>query len=190
MADTTSTESNTDAQALPETETVDWKAEAEKWKSLSRKNEDQAKANADKARAYDELQEQSKSELQKAIERAEAAEKRATAAETDSLRARIAAAKGINVGLLTGTTEDEINASADALLAWKGQASAPDNTGHSAPTPPASTSSTVAGARGDTVSGPKQLSREDLKTMSPKQIVQARLNGELDSILGAGGATS
>lgn len=189
MADTTSTESNTDAQAQPETETVDWKAEAEKWKSLSRKNEDQAKANADKARAYDDLQEQSKSELQKAIERAEAAEKRAAAAETDSLRARVAAAKGIDVGLLTGTTEDEINASADALLAWKGQTSATDNT-QSATTPPASTTSAAAGARGDSVSGPKQLSREDLKTMSPKQIVQARLNGELDSILGAGGATS
>ena len=90
------------AQAPQETATVDWKAEAEKWKALSRQNEDRAKANADKAKRFDAIEEQSKSEMQKLLEAKEAAERRAAAAETASLKARIAAAKGVDVDLLTG----------------------------------------------------------------------------------------
>ena len=107
-------------QAPQETATVDWKAEAEKWKALSRQNEDRAKANADKAKRFDAIEEQSKSEMQKLLEAKEAAEKRAAAAETASLKARIAATKGVDVDLLTGTTQEEITASADRLLAWRG----------------------------------------------------------------------
>lgn len=42
---------------------IDWKAMARKWERRS-------KENADKAKAYDELQEQSKTELEKAREQA------------------------------------------------------------------------------------------------------------------------
>lgn len=38
------------------------------------------------------------------------------------------------------------------------------------------------GVRGS--SGPKQLTRDDLKTMSPQQIEQARAEGQLDELLG------
>lgn len=154
----------------------DWKAEAEKWKALSRKNEERAHSNAEKAKRLDELEEKSKSEMQKALERADAAEKRAAALEVQATRARVAAAKGVDVELLTGTTEEEITAAADRLLAWRGE-SAP-------PKPPASTPATDAGARGDTVNGAKQYTREDLKTMTPKQINEARRAGHLDHIMG------
>ena len=160
-------------QAPQETATVDWKAEAEKWKALSRQNEDRAKANADKAKRLDALEEQSKSEMQKLLEAKEAAEKRAAAAETASLKARIAASKGVDVDLLTGTTQEEITASADRLLAWRGPV-----------TPSASTSSADAGQRGDNVAGPRQLTREDLKAMTPAQINKARRDGQLNQIMG------
>ena len=161
------------AQAPQETATVDWKAEAEKWKALSRQNEDRAKANADKAKRFDAIEEQSKSEMQKLVEAKEAAERRAAAAETASLKARIAAAKGVDVDLLTGTTQEEITASADRPLAWRGPV-----------TPPASTSSVDAGQRGDNVAGPRQLTREDLKAMTPEQINKARRDGQLNQIMG------
>lgn len=157
-------------------EPTDWRAEAEKWKALSRKNEERAHSNAEKAKRLDELEEKSKSEMQKALERADAAEKRAAALEVQATRARVAAARGVDVDLLTGSTEEEITACADRLLAWRGE-SAPSR-------PPASTPATDAGARGDTVAGPKQYTREDLKTMTPKQINEARRAGHLDRIMG------
>lgn len=163
-------------QQVQEAETVDWEAEARKWKDLSRKNEANAKANADKAKRFDELEEQSKTELQKAIERAERAEKRAADAEIASIRSTIAAEKGIAVGLLTGSTREEIEASADALLEWRGT--------QEQQVTAASSSSKDAGPRGDSVDGPKQLSRDDLKRMTPEQINQARREGRLDSLMG------
>lgn len=101
-------------------------AEVEKWKALSRKNEQQAKDNADKAKRFDELEEQSKTELQKALERAEAAEK--VIAERDakeaakSLADEIAKAKSaegrtIPASALRGSTREELEAHADELLA-------------------------------------------------------------------------
>ena len=123
----------------------------------------------------DEIEEQSKSALQKALEAQQAAEKRAAELEVTALRARIAAQKGVDVDLLTGNTEEEIAAAADRLIAWRGEA---------APKVPASTSSDDAGPRGDQISGPAQLTRDDLKDMTPKQINQARLAGQLNTIMG------
>ena len=67
-----------------------------------------------------ELEEASKSELDKAAERATAAEARAAAAEAQLVRKDIAAAKGLKpeaAEFLTGTTPEEIEASADKWLA-------------------------------------------------------------------------
>ena len=159
-----------------EAEKVDYQAEAEKWKSLSRKNEDRARENAEKAKRLDELEEKSKSEIQKAIEAREAAEKRASALEVKVLRASIASAKGVDADLLTGSTEEEITAAADRLLAWRGQATPAR--------PPASTSSSDAGEKGDLVGQARQLTRDDLKGMTPKQINDARREGKLNQIMG------
>lgn len=176
MSEAPAIQDHTDTPVPEETtETVDYKAEAEKWKSLSRKNEDRARENAAKAKRLDEIEEQSKSALQKALEAQQAAEKRAAELEVTALRARIAAQKGVDVDLLTGNTEEEIAAAADRLIAWRGEA---------APKVPASTSSDDAGPRGDQISGPAQLTRDDLKDMTPKQINQARLAGQLNTIMG------
>lgn len=161
------------SEAATETEqTKDWEAEAKRWKALSRQNEARAKENAEKARLYDEVQEQGKSELQKAQEAAAKAEARAAAMEAEAMRAKVAAATGVDADLLSGSSEEELRASAERLLAWRG-AQVPKGA-------PASD----AGVRGDEIRAAKQLTREDLKTMSVEQINEARRSGQLNHMMG------
>lgn len=107
----------TEAETTPE---VDYQAEAEKWKALAKKHETRAKANADKAKRLDDLEESSKSELEKATARAEAAEKALTEARSESDRAAVALSKGLTptqAKRLVGSTREELEADADDLLA-------------------------------------------------------------------------
>lgn len=151
---------------------VDWEAEARKWKELSRKNESRMKENAEKARLYDEAQEQGKSELQKAQEAAAKAEARAAAMEAEAMRAKVAAATGVDADLLSGSSEDELRASAERLLAWRGAQV------------PKGAPATDAGVRGDEIRAARQLTRDDLKKMSPAEIIKARQDGQLNNIMG------
>ena len=105
---------------------TDWKAMARKWERL-------AKSNSEKATAYDELQEQSKSELQRAQEKAkrvedELAELKAKA-ELAETRARMAKESGVPAELIFGADEGEMAASAKALAAWGKPSSAPRTSG-------------------------------------------------------------
>jgi broad specificity phosphatase PhoE len=74
-----------------------------------------------KAVKYDEEQDRAKSEVTKARERAEAAERELSKEREKGLRATIAAAKGVPVGSITGKTKDEMEASANELIAWRDQ---------------------------------------------------------------------
>ena len=158
--------------AAEKAQETDWAAEARKWKELSRKNEARMKENAEKARLYDEAQEKDKSELQKALDKAAQAEARVKALEVQAARAQVAAAKGVDMDLLSGSTLEELEASADRLLAWRG-AQVPKG----APT-------TDAGVRGEEIRAVGQLTRDDLKKMSPAEIVKARKDGRLNNIMG------
>jgi len=177
----TTTESKTtdtdEALVTTSTEKVaakDWQAEAEKWKSHSRKHEDNAKANADKAKQFDEVQEAQKSELQKAQDKAIAAEARATEIEARAIRAEVAAAKGIPVALLVGNSQEELEACADALIAFRGEKPKPDF---------------GAGDRGDDITkAAAQLTRADLDRMTKAKdydgIVAAQDAGRFSVLLG------
>lgn len=79
---------------------------------------DDLKAQAAKFAKFEESQ---KTEAQKAQERLEAAEKRAAELEAKAIRAEVAAEKGIPASLLSGSTREELEASADALIAFKGE---------------------------------------------------------------------
>ena len=162
----------TPAAAEDAAQQVDWEAEARKWKELSRKNESRMKENAEKARLYDEAQEQGKSELQKAQEAAAKAEARAAAMEAEALRARVAAATGVDADLLSGSSEEELRASAERLLAWRGAQV------------PKGAPATDAGVRGDEIRAARQLTRDDLKKMSPAEIIKARQDGQLNNMMG------
>lgn len=170
--DATSAQDSAAAAAEDTAQQVDWEAEARKWKELSRKNESRMKENAEKARLYDEAQEQGKSELQKAQEAAAKAEARAAAMEAEAMRAKVAAATGVDADLLSGSSEEELRASAERLLAWRGAQV------------PKGAPATDAGVRGDEIRAARQLTREDLKKMSPAEIIKARQDGQLNNIMG------
>lgn len=181
FVDAPAAETGGDASAAQETpaaaaedtaQQVDWEAEARKWKELSRKNESRMKENAEKARLYDEAQEQGKSELQKAQEAAAKAEARAAAMEAEAMRAKVAAATGVDADLLSGSSEEELRASAERLLAWRGAQV------------PKGAPAADAGVRGDEIRAARQLTREDLKKMSPAEIIKARQDGQLNNIMG------
>jgi hypothetical protein len=74
-----------------------------------------------KASKLDEQEQASKTELQKAIERAEAAEKRAATNELAALKASVAAEKGVPASSLAGSTKEELEKAADDLIAWRDQ---------------------------------------------------------------------
>ena len=87
---------------------------------------DELKAKASK---LTEIEEANKTEAEKALARAEAAEKRAAELETRTLKAEVAAAKGVPVNLLTGSTQEELEAAADALIAFRGEQKAGPTSG-------------------------------------------------------------
>lgn len=139
-----------------------------KLRAENAKHRTAAKENAEKARRLDELEESSKSEMQKVVERAERAEAAAKQAETEKLRLLIANEKGVPASLLAGTTADELTASADALIEFKGTQPAPDF---------------GAGNRGEPPAGtPKQLSKADMSRMTAEEIVAADLAGQFADV--------
>ena len=94
---------------------TDWKAEARKWERRS-------KENADKAKAYDELQEQSKTELQRAQEQAASYKRQVdelnAKAERDAVRAKAAKDTGVPAELVAGDDEESMRAFAEAVAKW------------------------------------------------------------------------
>lgn len=76
----------------------------------------------EKAAKYDEAVEASKSELQKATERADSLQKELdamkSAEQLRTLREEVANAKGVPARLLTGATKEECESQADELVRW------------------------------------------------------------------------
>lgn len=96
----------------------------EKLRQEAAKYRVQAKDNAEKAQQFDALQEQQKTEQQRLEERAAAAEKTAQDSATEASRLRVALDKGLTPSQakrLVGTTEEELAADADELLADLGK---------------------------------------------------------------------
>jgi hypothetical protein len=98
---------------------TDWKAEADRLKAEARKWETRSKENGAAAKRLAEIEESQKSDLQRALDRAEAAERRAAEFETvqqiQAWKADIAKATGVPAQYLRGTTEDELKAHAEEL---------------------------------------------------------------------------
>ena len=96
-------------------DTTDWKAMARKW-------EQRSKENAEKAKAYGELQEESKTELQKAKEAAEKAKAELDGlkakAKLDEARRRVAKSAGVPESLVFGATQGEGEANAKAVAEY------------------------------------------------------------------------
>lgn len=74
-----------------------------------------------KAAKLAEIEAANLTEAEKIAARAEAAEKRAAYLEVQVARAEVAAAKGVPAELLTGSTKEELEKAADALIAFRGE---------------------------------------------------------------------
>jgi hypothetical protein len=102
-------------------------AEAKKWRDIQQKTEQRAnkaavtaRANADAARELAEIKDRDKTDLQRQTDRAVQAEQRAADAEGLYHRTLAAATYGVPptlIGQISGATEDECNASAEAIAA-------------------------------------------------------------------------
>lgn len=113
-------EDTQEAQVETPAET-DWKAEARKWESRAKENLASARANEDAAKRLAELEDAQKSEAQKQQEALEKAQRELAELTVAKTRAEVAAAKGVPAELLTGSTQEELEAAADALNAWRGE---------------------------------------------------------------------
>lgn len=148
--------------------------------ALRGKSQDPEKDASFLRKQRDELQsklneiEQSKlSDIEKAIRRAETAERELAEVSIRALRAEVAQEKGIPASLLSGATREEMEATANALLAFKG-------------TTPKAPPADGQGNVGKPVANQANqiTSRDVLKTMSPAEIAKAKAEGRLNDLLG------
>lgn len=89
------------------------------WKQKAREQESRAKSNADAAKRLKDIEDRDLSDLEKARRDATEATGKLAHFEQTTMRQRIALEKGMPASLvsrLQGSTEDEINADADALM--------------------------------------------------------------------------
>ena len=122
------TQANTEEQAQEvQTEAatsheVDWKAEARKWEA-------RAKENKSKADKLDEIEEASKTALEKATERAQKAENQVKAYKQEAQRKQwleeVSSETGLPASVLRGSTREEIEAHAQILKPYFEKPSAP-----------------------------------------------------------------
>ena len=120
-SESTGVEAEANGTQEAESTETDWKAQARKWEQRAKENLTAAKANEVAAQRLQEIEEANKTEAEKIAARAEAAEKRAAELEVKAIRAEVAAAKGVPVALLTGSTQEELEAAADALIEFRGE---------------------------------------------------------------------
>jgi len=168
------------AETTTETVEVDLAAEVAKWKELARKNEKTAKSNATAAKRLEELEAKDRTDTENAIKRAEAAEKAAEDQRLARIRSDVARTEGVDPEDITGADEDEMKASAARLKAKIEQAVQKALKGRA---PAAAPAGDVTG--NGKVAGPSQIqSRDELKKMSPAEIVAAQKEGRLDHLMG------
>ena len=195
MADTTDQIENTEASEettdVVETETSELsetdklQAEVDKWKSLSRKNEQQAKANLAAAKELEEIKQSQLTDTEKLIEqtkqetalsvRREFASKLVDAELKSQLSGKVLDAGALLSFDKSSFIQDDGNIDSEAIQSW---VEAHSNTTET-PAPDLG-----QGNRGKNPSKAQIRSRDELSNMSPAEILQARNEGRLDTLMG------
>lgn len=164
-------EANTEVEPHGDTKEIDWKAQARKWEARAK----DAQADRELAAKWREYEASQKSEYEKLSEELAAAKAVADQATSKLVRYEVAANKGIPadaIDLLSGSNQEELEAAAEKLLALISDQSKPKS-----PRPDELQGKPATGNIG-------QLTREDLKGMSAKEIMEARAAGRLNEALG------
>lgn len=118
------TEAKTEFEAITSQEDFDKAIQTRIARERAKIPTDYAEAKAAQARLA-EIEEASQTEAEKTAKRLEAAEARAAELEVKATRAEVAAAKGVPADLLTGSTKEELETAADALIKFRGESPAP-----------------------------------------------------------------
>lgn len=159
----------------------DLTAEVEKWKALSRKNEKRAENNAAAARELEELRKASMTEQERIVEdtrravRTEYAAKLVEAEFRSQLTGKTLDADAILTFNKNDFIDENGDVNSEAIAIWvdahiKTPEIAPD---------------LGQGVRSKTLTGKSQIrSRDDLRNMTPEEILVARKEGRLDSLMG------
>lgn len=185
-ADQLETTEATDTVETPElSEMEQLQAEVDKWKSLSRKNEQQAKANVAAAKELEEIKKSQLTETEKLVEqtksetalavRREFATKLVDAELKSALQGRVMDAGALLSFDKSSFVQDDGNIDSDAIQSWVEAHSKPSDV----PNPDLG-----QGNRGKNPSKAQIRSREELQNMSPAEILQARNEGRLDTLMG------
>lgn len=169
------------ADMAPNEQAAYWRAQAQKheklWKSSKEANPKELESLREKAKRFDEFEESQKTELQKAADAAAQAKAEADATRAELARVQAAVKHGLSEDDLellgTHGTPEEIEARAEKLAARLKAVEA------GKPKPDFG-----AGDRGgDITSKASQLGRDDMKRMSPEEIVQAQADGRFSDLL-------
>ena len=180
------TTEETEIEETPElSEMEQLKAEVDKWKSLSRKNEQQAKSNMAAAKELEDIKKSQLSETEKLVEqtkeetalsvRREFATKLVDAELKSALQGRLLEAGALLSFDKSSFVQDDGNIDSDAIQSWveahskQSEIPAPD---------------LGQGSRGKNPSKAQIRSRDELANMSPAEILQARNEGRLDTLMG------
>jgi hypothetical protein len=159
----------------------DLTAEVEKWKALSRKNEKRAETNAAAAKELEELRKASMTDQERIVEDTRRAVRTEYAAKLVEAEFR---------SQLTGKTLD-----ADAILSFNKNDFVDENGDVDSEAiatwvdahikTPEIMPDLGQGVRSKTLTGKSQIrSRDDLRNMTPEEILVARKEGRLDSLMG------
>jgi len=172
-----------DTSQLSETDTL--KAEIDKWKSLSRKNEQQAKINSSAVKELDDIKKSQLSDTDKLVEQV----REETALEIRKEYAAKLVDSDLK-GMLNGRYLDgnsfldfdrasfilsDGNIDSEAIQSWVDA--------HSTKAEP-TISNLGQGARGKNLGKSQIQSRDDLKNMSPEEVLAATKEGRLDGLMG------
>lgn len=156
--------------STPDSE-IDWKAMARKWEARAKAG----KADSEDAARWREYLETQKSDQERVNDELARVKAEAEAAKLELMRIQVAAEKGITgdaVKLLKASSLEELNAEADLLVSLMAT-SKPTNQ----PLP-----DTSQGKPAPTTAG--QITREQLSSMSPAEIMKAKAEGRLTELLG------
>lgn len=191
MAEETDQIESTEATETPDTPDTEvsemdkLQAEVEKWKSLSRKNEQQAKANVAAAKELEDIKKSQLTETEKLIEqtkhdtaqeiRREFATKLVDAELKSALQGRVMEAGALLSFDKSSFILEDGNIDSEAVQSWVEAHSTTAGT----PAPDLG-----QGNRGKNPSKAQIRSREELQNMSPAEILQARNEGRLDTLMG------
>lgn len=169
--DSTATESH-EEKPQGESTGTDWKAEARKWERYAKA----AKADSEDASKWREYEASLKPIQEQLAEKLAETEAKAARAEASLLRYEVATEKGISgdaTRLLKGSSREELEAEAELVLALIAN--------QNKPKPPLPDENQGKPA----TSGVAQITdRETLKGMTGPEIMKAKAEGRLDSLLG------